>query len=204
MSHRSVPLVVVLAVLVSSVCLGGDWPQWRGPNRDGLSSETGLLQQWPEGGPPLLWKAAGLGKGFSTVAIAGDRIYTTGEKGRSSYVHGLALDGGKILWTTKIGKAGAPGWGGFTGPRSTPTVDGDLLFVTGQYGELLCLKTADGSAVWSKHMTKDFGGKRPEWGFSESVLVDGDQLVCTPGGKKGAIVALNKRTGDVLWQTKDF
>ena len=203
MSYRSASAVAVV-VMLSSVCLGGDWAQWWGPNRDGRSAETGLLQEWPDGGPELLWKATGLGAGFSTVAIAGDKIYTTGDKDGSSYVHGLALDGGKILWTTKLGKAGAPGWGKFTGPRSTPTVDGDRLFVVGQYGELLCLKTADGSVVWRKHMTSDFGGKRPEWGFSESVLVDGDQVVCTPGGKRGAIVALDKRTGELLWQTKDF
>ena len=204
MLHRSISPVMILVVLVSSACLAGDWAQWWGPNRDGCSSETGLLKAWPQDGPPLLWKATDLGDGFSTVAIAGERIYTTGEAAGSCCVHARALDGGKSLWSTKIGKAGAPGWGGFTGPRSTPTVDDDLLFVIGQYGELVCLKTADGAMVWQKHLTDDFGGKRPEWGFSESVLVDGDQVVCTPGGPQGAIVALNKRTGRLLWQTKGF
>jgi outer membrane protein assembly factor BamB len=204
MSHKSIPLIVILVVLACGVCLGGDWAQWRGPNRDGCSSETGLLKAWPKSGPKLLWKATGLGAGFSTVATAGDRIYTTGDKAGSCYVHALALNGGKILWSTKLGKAGAPGWGGFTGPRSTPTIDGDVLFVIGQYGELVCLKIADGAKVWQKHLVNDFSGKRPEWGYSESVLVDGDQVVCTPGGSQGAVVALNKRTGKKLWQTKEF
>jgi outer membrane protein assembly factor BamB len=204
MSYGNRLLVVLTILLVSTVSLAGDWAQWRGPNRDGRSAETGLLKAWPEGGPKLLWRADGLGKGFSTVAIAGDRIYTAGDKDGAAYVHALELDGGEMVWSVKIGKAGAPGWGGFTGPRSTPTVDGDVLYVMGQYGELLCLRTEDGAKVWEKHMTGDFGGKRPEWGFSESVLIDGDQLVCTPGDRKGAIVALDKRTGAQLWQTKDF
>jgi len=202
MVHRRKALVGLLVILMAGACLGADWPQWWGPNRDGCSTETGLLKAWPQGGPKLLWRSDGLGAGFSTLAIVGDRIYTTGDKGSSNYVHALALDGGKILWSTKLGKAGAPGWGGFTGPRSTPTIDGDLLYVIGQYGELVCLKTADGAEVWRKHLSEDFGGKLPEWGFSESVLVDGDQAICTPGGPQGAIVALNKRTGKLLWQTK--
>ena len=145
MSHKNLSLMVLVVVLTASVALGADWAQWRGPNRDGCSAETGLLKAWPQNGPPLAWRASGLGEGFSTVAVVGDRIYTTGDKGGSCYVHALALDGGKVIWSTKIGKAGAPGWGGFAGPRGTPTIDGDLLFVMGQYGELVCLKTADGA-----------------------------------------------------------
>jgi outer membrane protein assembly factor BamB len=199
-------LVLVGCVIVMAVgpALAQDWPQWRGPNRDGVSTEKGLLQQWPQAGPPLLWKATGLGEGFSTVAVVGGRLYTAGEKNGTSYVHGLDANGGKILWSTKIGKAGAPGWGGFTGPRGTPTIDGDLLFVMGQFGELVCLKIADGSEVWRRHLVNDLGGKQPEWGYSESVVVDGDRMVCTPGGSKGAIVALDKRTGSLLWQSKAF
>ncbi len=204
MTRTNRVMIGFVVLLIAATCLGADWPQWRGPNRDGCSTETGLLESWPEGGPELLWRATGLGEGYSTIAVVGDRIYTTGEKDRMSYVHALALDGGKVLWSTKLGKAGAPGWGGFTGPRGTPTVDGDLLYVMGQYGELLCLKTGDGATVWEKHLTDDFGGKRPSWGYSESILVDGDQIVCTPGGKKGAIVALNKKTGALVWQTKEF
>lgn len=204
MVHKNLALIPLLVVLTAAVALGADWPQWWGPNRDGGSAETGLLTSWPPGGPSLAWRASGLGEGFSTVAVVGDRIYTTGDKGGACYVYALAPDDGSILWSTKIGRAGAPGWGGFAGPRSTPTIDGDLLFVMGQYGELVCLKTADGAQVWQKHLSDDFKGDRPEWGFSESVLVDGDQVVCTPGGPLGALLALNKRTGAVLWQTRDF
>jgi outer membrane protein assembly factor BamB len=193
-----------MIILVSGVCPAADWVQWRGPGRDGCSTETGILAVWPKEGPALVWKATGIGGGFSTVAIAGDRIYTTGEKGDSDSVHCLDLNGGKILWSSTFGKSGAPGWGGYSGPRSTPTIDGDWLYVIGQYGELVCMKTADGSIVWSKDLIKDFGGKRPEWGFSESVLIDGDKMICTPGGKKGAIVALNKKTGELLLHTNDF
>lgn len=195
-------LCVVL--LISSTTLADDWAQWRGPNRDGLSSETGLLKVWPQSGPPLAWKATGLGAGFSSVSISGSRIFTMGDKDGKAYAHAVNLADGKNLWTTEIGKAGAPGWGNFEGTRSTPTVDGNLVFVLGQYGELACLNAADGAKIWQKHLTDDFGGKRPEWGFSESVLVDADKVLCTPGGNQGAIVALNKRTGDVIWQTKDF
>ncbi len=195
---------VLIPMMVVSVGLAEDWAQWLGPHRDGCSSETGLLREWPAGGPSLVWRATGLGAGFSTVAVAGDRMYTTGEKGEVCYVFGLNRADGKMLWRRAIGKAGAPGWGGFAGPRGTPTVDGDVLFVMGQYGELVCLRTADGAKVWEKHMVQDFGGKLPEWGYSESVLIDGDQAVCTPGGSKGAIVALDKRTGELRWQTKDF
>jgi outer membrane protein assembly factor BamB len=201
---RNTSVIVLFVVLISSVALAADWGQWRGPNRDGCSTETGLLAAWPKDGPALAWKATGIGAGFSTVAIAGERIYTTGEKGDSDFVHCLDLNGGKILWSAKYGKSGAPGWGGFTGPRGTPTVDGEMLYVIGQYGEVACLKTADGSVVWSKALDKDFGGKRPEWGFSESALIDGNQMICTPGGAQGAIVALDKKTGNLLWQTKDF
>jgi len=214
MRLKQMTLCVSALMLISTLCLAGDWSQWRGPDRDGLSPETGLLQNWPADGPALLWKATGLGEGFSSVAVVGDRIFTTGDKARVCYVHGLNRADGKVLWSTEIGRAGAPGWGNFAGPRGTPTIDGDLLFVMGQYGELLfvmgqygelvCLRTTDGAKVWEKHMVKDFGGKVPEWGYSESVLVDGDQVICTPGGSKGAIVALDKRTGNLLWQTGDF
>ena len=181
-----------------------DWPQWRGPNRDGLSTETGLRQEWPKEGPPLLWKATGLGIGFSSVSVAGQRIYTMGERGDANHVLALNRADGKILWSTRLGKAGAPGWGGFAGPRGTPTVDGSLVFALGQYGEVICVKAEDGKEVWRKRLTTDFGGPQVEWGFSESPLVDGDQVVLTPGGPKGTLVALNKQTGELIWQTKDW
>jgi outer membrane protein assembly factor BamB len=180
----------------------GDWPQWRGPNRDDISSETGLLQDWPPSGPLLVWKATGLGEGYSTVSVLGQRIFTIGEKGNASLVTALQAADGQSVWTAKLGKPGAPG--GYGGPRSTPTVDGDLLYAVGQWGEMVCLETATGKEHWRKDFTKDFGGIRPGWGFAESPLVDGDKVIITPGGSQGSIVALNKDTGALAWRSKEF
>ena len=193
-----------MGLLAATGAAAADWPQWRGPNRDDLSTETGLLKAWPPGGPPLAWKSAGLGIGFSGPSLAGDKIFTMGDTEQESRVLALSRTDGKVLWAAKVGKAGAPGWGGFAGPRATPTVDGDLVFVIGQFGEVVCVQAADGREVWRKHMTEDFGGGRPEWGFAESPLVDGDRVVLTPGGPAGTLVALNKKTGALLWQTKDW
>lgn len=181
-----------------------DWPQWRGPGRDGLSKETGLLQEWPQGGPQLAWKSVGLGGGYSTVAVVKDRIYTTGDRKDSSFVVALDAGTGKQVWAAKLGKPGAPGWGGFAGPRATPTIDGAGLFVMDQWGQLLCLDLATGNELWRKDLVKDLGGSRPEWGFSESPLVDGDRVVVTPGGDQGAIAALDRKSGAVIWQSKGF
>jgi outer membrane protein assembly factor BamB len=192
------------ALTVQGAAASGDWPQWRGPQRDDLSTETGLLQEWPTGGPPLVWQVAELGAGYSGVSLAGGRIFTMGEKGEASYLLALNRADGKPLWSTKVGKAGAPGWGGFAGPRCTPTVAGDLVFAVSQYGEFICVEAATGKERWHKSLTADLGGKLPEWGFAESPLVDADKVVCTPGGKDGAVVAMNKSTGAILWRSQQF
>jgi outer membrane protein assembly factor BamB len=181
-----------------------DWPQWRGPNRDGISTETGLLKDWPAGGPPLLWKATGLGNGYSTLAVAGGRIFTIGETNGMSSVVALDVATGKPVWSAKLGKPGAPGWGGFEGPRSTPTVDGDSLYAVGQWGDFVCLESATGKERWRKDYGKDFSAQRPEWGFAESPLVDGGHVMITPGGSQGAVVALDKKTGALVWRSKSF
>ena len=196
-------LVSLTLLACSQLCPAGEWPQWRGPNRDGKSTETGLLKEWPQQGPALSWKVNGLGKGYAGISAIGDRLYTMGDKEDGSYLIALSADGGKPLWSTKVGAVGAPGWGGFTGPRCTPTVSGGLVFTVGQWGELVCFN-ADGKQQWAKNYTNDFGSSRPEWGFSESPLVDGDQVIVTPGGKEGAMTALNKKTGEVIWRSKDF
>lgn len=205
-SIKAASIVFLLAAFVSRPAHGapGDWGQWRGPNRDGISKETGFLTEWPANGPALLWKATGLGDGYSTVAVVGDRLYTTGDRADAGYVVALGAADGKKVWEAKLGKPGAPGWGGFAGPRATPTLDGDLLFTVDQWGEVVCLEAATGREVWRKNMTADFGGERPEWGFSESPLVDADQVVFTPGGSKGSVVALNKKSGAVVWQSKEI
>jgi outer membrane protein assembly factor BamB len=204
--RRMILCAAVLTSLLVPIHLapGGDWPQWRGPDRNGHSSDTGLLTSWPEGGPKLVWKIQGLGIGYSSPAVTGGRLYTMGDREGASHVLAFDAASGKPLWATRLGEAGAPGWGGFAGPRCTPTVDGDRVYALGQYGELICVTAADGKEVWRRHLVNDFGGPLPEWGFTESPLVDGPRLVCTPGGPKGAIVLLNKKTGDVIWQSTEF
>jgi outer membrane protein assembly factor BamB len=184
----------------------GDWPQFRGPNYNDISPETGLLQDWPAEGPPLAWKATGLGDGFSSVAVVGGRIYCAGDKGDSSSVVALNAADGRLVWSARIGKGGPVGMGdnNYKGPRATPTLDGDRLYAVSQYGEMVCLATADGKELWRKDYLKDFGGACPTWGYAESALVDGERVVVTPGGADGAMVALNKQTGALLWRSKGF
>ena len=136
-----------------------DWPEFRGPNRDDHSPDTGLLKQWPKDGPPLYWKspAKGIGEGFSTVSVAGDKVFTMGDVGDSNFVFALDRATGKKLWETRVGGSGAPG--GYKGPRCTPTVDGNLLYALGQGGEFVCLDIGKkGRVVWRKDLRKDFGG----------------------------------------------
>jgi outer membrane protein assembly factor BamB len=202
------PHLACTTFLLSLACVAlaaaGDWPQFRGPNRDGTSTETGLLKELPAGGPPLVWKATGLGVGYSTVSVVSDRIYTIGEDADASFVFALNSADGKQVWSAKLGKPGAPGMPAFEGPRSTPTVAGDLLVAVSQWGDLICLTAATGKELWRKDYARDFGGKRPQWGFAESPIIDGDQVVITPGGTEGAVLALNKKTGAVLWRSRGF
>jgi outer membrane protein assembly factor BamB len=197
-------MAVAAVGLFATMLPAEDWPQWRGPNRDGKSSETGLLQTWPEGGPKLAWSAKGLGGGFSSVAVAGDRIYTLGDLGDAQYALALRRDGGAIVWKTEIG----PAWKDkYLGPRSTPTVDGDRVYVVGTEGDVYCLDAATGKKIWSRNLPKDFGGTMMkaqgtyEWKFSESPLIDGERVIVTPGARDAALVALSKKTGEEIWRT---
>ncbi|HOX58294.1 MAG TPA: PQQ-like beta-propeller repeat protein [Candidatus Paceibacterota bacterium] len=195
---------LVLSLAAAAQAAPGDWPQFRGPNRDGASAETGLLRELPPGGPPLAWKATGLGIGYSTVSVLGNRVYTIGDDNEASSVVALNATDGKRVWSAKLGKVGAPGMPAFEGPRATPTLEGDLLVAVGQWGEIVCFEAAQGKELWRKDYARDFGGKRPQWGFSESPLMDGDKVVVTPGGMEGAIVALNKKSGALIWRSKGF
>jgi outer membrane protein assembly factor BamB len=199
---HSLGLVILLLLASDVASTAADWPGWRGPNRDDLCTETGLLKDWPKEGPPLVWKATGLGEGYSTVAIAGEHIFTLGQRGPSSFVIALKVADGSAVWNVKLGQSGAPG--DYAGPRNAPTVDGERLFALGHYGDLACFDTATGAERWRKSLTKDFGGTMPGWGYAEGPLVDGNKVVVTPGGSQGAIVALDKTSGAVLWRTKDF
>jgi outer membrane protein assembly factor BamB len=200
------PLSVVLLLqsIVVGRCASEDWPQWRGPNRDGISAETGLLQEWPAGGPGLIWKGRGLGSGHSSVIIAGPQIFTIGDKGEHNYVVALDRADGKLLWETELGQSGATGWGGFIGPRCTPTVADGLVYAVGQYGEIACIEAASGAVKWRKDCQKDFGGQIPEWGYTSMPLVDAEKVIFTPGGSAGDLVALNKTNGALIWRSKEL
>lgn len=194
----------LLALMLFPAETAGNWPQWRGPKRDGVSTDTGLLTEWPKDGPKLLWEAKGAGRGYASLAITGGRIYTLGDKlsddNPDTYATCFEENGGKLVWKTKLSAAyngGQPDW---QGSRSTPTVDGDRVYYMTPQGDLVCLKTTDGKEVWRKNMKSDFeGGKGDGWAYSESPLIDGDKVVVTPGKAKNTMVALNKKTGAKVW-----
>jgi outer membrane protein assembly factor BamB len=194
--------VAACAVLLSGL-LAASWPQWRGPQRDGVSQETGLLQQWPAEGPTLIWKQSGLGDGFSTPAIVGDRIYLVSNDGlENEFVQALDVNDGKQVWSTRIGNVGNPKQRpSYPAARSTVTVDGETLYAMGSDGDLVRMD-ADGKVHWQKNLRTDFGGVPGEWAYSESPLVDGNAVVVTPGGKDATFVALNKENGDVIWKSQ--
>jgi len=178
-----------------------DWPGFHGPRRDSICRERGLLGQWPKEGPKLLWSLKGLGRGLSSVSIAGGRIFTMGDRPveggkEAQFVMAYDLESHRELWAVRVGLPFE------TGPRCTPTVDGDLLYALGTEGDLVCLRAATGAAVWRKNLAADFGGKMMSgWKFSESPLVDGNRLICTPGAPDAMMVALDKRTGGTLWKS---
>jgi outer membrane protein assembly factor BamB len=176
----------------------GDWHQWRGPNRDGHSAETGLLQSWPPGGPARLWQSAGAGDGFASFSASHGRLYTQGARGGTEYVIAFDAATGKKLWETANGPRYRNAQG--DGPRSTPTVDGDRVYALGGAGQLSALDAATGARVWSVDFVSAFGGITPAWGYSESPLIVGDRIVVNAGGRRASIVALNKTDGKTLWQ----
>jgi outer membrane protein assembly factor BamB len=179
-----------------------DWPQWRGPDRTGVSTESGLLPQWPPSGPRVLWTASNLGAGYGSVAISADRIFVQGTRGGQSIVVTLNRADGKELWSKALGPAGDNDRG--PGPRGTPTVDGDRIYILTENGELACLLAKDGTWVWQRNILKEFGGRNIPWLISESPLVDGPQLIVTPGGRNAGMVALDKMSGKTLWTSKEL
>ena len=203
MLHRSV-FAAVCILVVSTLNVGADgpkWPQWRGPDRTGVSQESGLQREWPEGGPQLVWLNRTAGIGYSSFAVVDGRLFTMGAEGEKEFLMAVNTENGQELWRAEIGELLTNNWG--DGPRGTPTIDGQLVYALSGQGNLVCANVEDGHIVW-QHAMSEYGGGVPSWGYTESALVDGDQVVCTPGGEQGAIIALDKATGDTIWQSQEF
>ena len=197
MKNRLIGLLAV-SVALPSLAAEPDWPQFRGPKRDDVSTDTGLLKSWPKEGPPLAWKAEGVGIGFSSVSVVGDQVLTMGDVDDSCFIFAVSRKDGRKLWQAKVGRSG--GGGGYPGPRCTPTVNGDSVYALGQHGDLVCVALANGKERWRVNLPKNFKGSSGGWQYAESPLVDGEKLVCTPGGKEATMLALNKKSGKVIWK----
>ena len=200
--NRAITILTSALLLAAVAAPGADWPQWRGPERNGISQETGLLKEWPKEGPKLLWQVKTVGSGYSTPAVVRDRLYLLGNTGlENEFVEALSTGDGSKVWSTTLGKVGEPQQNpSYPAARSTPTVEGEVLYALGSDGGLACLAVTDGKAHWTKDLRKDFGGQPGIWAYSESPLIDGDVLVCTPGGTDASLVALNKKTGALIWK----
>ncbi len=198
-TRQSISIILISSILTSVACAANQdsfWPQFHGPNRDNLSTEKGLLKKWPEKGPALLWRSQGLGHGYSSVSIAAGMIYTAGSIEKDTVITALNLNG-KVLWQVKNGKA----WtGDHPGTRGTPTIDGGRLFHQSPLGNLLCLEAKTGDRIWEFNILEKFQSKIATWAMAESLLVDGEHLICCPGGPQTCMVALNKKTGSVVWK----
>ncbi len=174
--------------------VAGYWPQWRGPNRDAVSTDAGLLTEWPGDGPRLVWTAKGLGRGMSGVSVVDGRILTMGNRNDEGVcLIALAAKNGEEIWSAPLQASGDP--------TGTPTIDGAHVFAITYSGALVCAETETGRVIWQKDLVADFGGRVPQWGYSESPLVDGNVLVCTPGAEQALVVALDKSTGETVWKT---
>jgi len=195
----TIALLSSLPVVVSNRA-ANDWPQWRGPNRDGISSERGLLKDWPAGGPPLAWKTSGAGEGYSSFATANGRLYTLGARGGTEYVIAFDAASGKRLWESAHGQRFSNDRG--DGPRATPTIEGDRLYAYGASGDLSVMDTASGKVIWAVNVLKQFGGRNITWGLSESPLVLSDRILVNAGAPGASIVALKKTDGSVIWKSE--
>ncbi|MFO0805846.1 MAG: PQQ-binding-like beta-propeller repeat protein [Gemmataceae bacterium] len=206
------------ALLFASMAAAGDWPQFRGPKRDGRSTDAGLLQSWPKDGPKLLWTFAECGVGYAGPAVVGDRLFLAGGRGNDEFVYALDLQANppKELWSAKIGPLFT--WKGNSwnaGTNVSPTTDGERVFVLGGFGDLLCVEAATGKDLWRVNLPKDLGGavnpiggglEEPTplgWGYSAAPLLDGDRVIVSVGGSKGLLAALDKTTGKTVWRSKD-
>lgn len=201
-SMRTLARSIAGALLVMTVSvMAADWPQWRGPGREDRSPDTGLLKSWPEGGPRQVWVNSDVGLGYSGYSVVGDRLYTMGLRGDQEFVIAVNVKDGKEVWASPAGARYPNNWG--DGPRCTPTVDGDRVYAMGGQGVLVCLEGRTGSQVWSISMVNDLGGRLQTWGYTESPLIVGDLVICTPGGAGGTLAALDKKTGELRWRSQE-
>lgn len=201
MNSRTLLASLTLATSLPLAARAADWPQWRGADRSGISAETGLLKKWPAAGPKRVWLYDKAGAGYSAPAIVGGKFYTLGTRDGNEILLVLDANTGKELLAAKLGPVHDDNRG--DGPRGTPSVDGDRVYALTGPGHLVCVNATSGTVLWKVTM-RELGGSVPNWGFSESPLVDGDQVVCTPGGSKGALAAFDKMTGKLKWQSKEF
>ena len=203
MTPRSLLASGAALLCLSLMGAAREWPQWRGPQRTGVSQETNLLRQWPKEGPKLLWQATDIGDGYATPAVAGSTVYVLSNRGMDNeFVQAMSADDGKQMWTTRLGGVGNPNQQpAYPMARSTPTIDGDMLYAFSSDGDIACLQAATGKVVWSKNVRREFGGQPGTWAYSESPLIDGNVLVVTPGGPEATLVALNKKTGELIWKS---
>lgn len=201
MTRVSLISFVALVVCLATMTANADWPQWRGPHRDGKAVDTPIRTNWKESPPTHLWTIDGIGYGYGSIAQVGDHLYTTGYVDPKEVVSAIDLKTREIVWQTPVGpivKMGQPSW---QGSRSTPTVVGDRIYVIASSGKVICLKTDTGEIVWEKSFKEDFGSGKQSWGYAESPLVDGDVVVCTPGSDEALMVSLNRHTGEEIWRT---
>ncbi len=189
------PFLCILLPLAAA-----DWPQWRGPERDGISSETDLLAEWPAGGPPLVWKATGLGDGYASVAVAGGRVYTQGQFGSRQAVMALDEATGEKLWETNNGGSYSNRRG--SGPRGTPTVNDGTVYALGSNGALIALDPAQGKQLWTTNLLERFNARNINWGLSESPLIDGGRIIVNAGGGGASVVSLDRANGNVIWKSQ--
>ena len=199
---RTLLLTATLLAVQLSSANAEDWPQWRGPERNGISAETGLLRQWPAQGPKLIWQQNAIGFGYSTPSVVGERLYLISNEGNEDeFVQAHAVADGKQVWRTRLGKVGPNTGPQYPGSRSTPTVEGQRLYALGSDGDLACVNIADGKVIWQKNLRSDFGGEPGKWAYAESPLIDGPLLICTPGGSDATLVALDKQSGEPVWKS---
>jgi outer membrane protein assembly factor BamB len=191
-------LISIIALTTLLLDLSAQMPtSWRGPTRDGIYAETGLLKQWPAGGPEILWSFEELGQGHSSAIVDQGFVYTTGMINETGYLFKFDLDG-KLQYKKGYGPEFTESW---YGTRGTPTIVGDKIYLLSSKGTLYCFSNESGDILWSKDLVKDYNGTVIQWGMNETPVIDGKIIYLTPGGRKNGMVALNRHSGDLVWSS---